>query len=160
MGRIYLYRLLFFFVITKDSLRNDWRYFQAQKKLKQPIYQQVKIEIIFLVLFTLSLLYLDFYKFIFIVYIPQYYAKWGITTVNLLQHDGTQINKTEEEKRYNGARNFTGKFLNWFTMNNGYHQIHHMYPGMHWSILPEKHEELVAPYNHKNLNQPCMLKYK
>lgn len=144
-------------MITKDSLRNDIRYFQAQRKLNRPIWRQVKLEILSLVIFTVSMALLNFQKFFFLVYITQYYAKWGITTINLVQHDGCEINKTEEQKKYNGARNLTGKFLNWFAMNNGYHQIHHMFPTMHWSILPQKHKELVQPFNHPNLNQPCLL---
>ena len=102
---------------------------------------------------------LDYKKFLFLIYIPQYYAKWGITTINLLQHDGCEINVSEKDQKYNGARNFTGSFLNFFALNNGYHQIHHMYPTMHWSILPQKHAELVAPFNHPNLDQKSMLRY-
>ena len=149
--------MLFFFLITKDSLRNDINYFIAQRKLNRPIWRQVKLEIFSLVFCTIALVYLDYFKFFVLVYLPQYYAKWAITTINLLQHDGCEGNKTEEQKKYNGARNFTGEFLNWFAMNNGFHQIHHMHPAMHWSILPQKHKEFVEPFNHPNLNQPCML---
>lgn len=41
-------------------------------------------------------------------------------------------------------------------MNNGYHQIHHMYPALHWSLLAKKHKELIEPFNHPNLNMDCM----
>jgi len=34
-----------------------------------------------------------------------------------------------------------------------------MQPAMHWSILKDKHAELVTPHNHPNLNQKSMLGY-
>jgi fatty acid desaturase len=152
--------ILFFFLITKDALRNDFRYFKAQRNLNRPVWKQARLEIISLVVFTLVTLFLNPYKFLVICYIPQYFAKWGITTINLLQHDGCDISlKDEHSKKYNGARNFTGRLLNWFTMNNGFHQIHHMFPAVHWSALPEKHKDIIEPHNHPNLNVPNMATY-
>ncbi len=115
------------------------------------------MEFISLVAFSITLIYLNPLKFLAIVYLPQYFAKWGITTINLVQHDGCEISlRDEHSKKYNGARNFTGSLLNWFTMNNGYHQIHHMFPALHWGQLPQKHKELIEPHNHPNLNLDCM----
>ena len=37
--------------------------------------------------------------------------------------------------------------MNWFTFNNGYHGIHHMKPGLHWSLAPEVHAKELAPFN-------------
>ncbi|KFA80879.1 hypothetical protein S40288_11604 [Stachybotrys chartarum IBT 40288] len=48
--------------------------------------------------------------------------------------------------KYNFARNFTGQTLNYLCFNNGYHTVHHLHPGLHWSILPQKHQELIAPH--------------
>lgn len=40
--------LMFFFVILRDSLKNDLRYFAVQRKLKRPIYDQLKREMFWL----------------------------------------------------------------------------------------------------------------
>jgi len=92
-----------------------------------------------------------------LLYIPQLWAKWAITTVNLLQHDGCEMTSTDGAGKYNSARNFGGSFLNWWALNNGYHMVHHMYPAMHWSILKDKHDELVKPKMHPNLYQESIL---
>merc|ERR1740138_1013307 len=87
---------------------------------------------------------------------PQLFAKVGIISINLPQHDGCP---TPEEDKYNFARNFTGPILNFFTCNNGYHTIHHWYPGLHWSMLKKEHERLIKPYMHPSLDQPDLLWY-
>ena len=49
--------------------------------------------------------------------------------------------------------NFVGKLVNFWTYNNGYHTIHHIEPGLHWSLLPGEHAKRVAPFVHPNLDQ-------
>ena len=34
-----------------------------------------------------------------------------------------------------------------------------MRPGLHWSLLPEAHERLLAPYNHPNLNCDYLVRH-
>jgi len=34
--------------------------------------------------------------------------------------------------------NTVGNVLNFFTFNQGYHSVHHRYPGIHWSEIPDK----------------------
>src|SRR5262249_38972172 len=60
---------------------------------------------------------------------------------------------------YNHSRNFVGKFVNWWTYNNGYHTIHHVEPGLHWSLLPAEHDKRIAPHIHPNLDQPNFVLY-
>jgi len=83
--------------------------------------------------------------------------------MNMLQHDGCDVNvdldSSVEVKNWNGARNFVGPVINYLTFNNGYHTIHHMYPTMHWSRLPEEHKRQVKPHVHAALDQQCMARY-
>lgn len=60
--------------------------------------------------------------------------------MNVLQHDGCDIVPADDTTNPNTARNFVGSWLNFLTMNNGYHAIHHRHPTMHWSKYPDAHE--------------------
>jgi hypothetical protein len=75
-------------------------------------------------------------------------------TLNLLQHDGC-----DGDDKYNFARNFTSPILNFFCYNNGYHGIHHVHPGLHWSELKHAHKAEVKPSLHPNLDQWSILGY-
>ena len=79
---------------------------------------------------------------------------WGIAGINFVQHEGC-----DPGHRYNHSRNFTGRLLNWFTFNNGYHGIHHEHPSLHWSLAPEVHRREYAPHVDKRLEQPSLLAY-
>ena len=100
------------------------------------------------------LLVIDWKAFLLYVFLPHKYAAWGIITMNLIQHDGC-----DPKSEWNHSRNFTGKLVNWFTLNNGYHTIHHITPGLHWSLLPAAHAEQVQPHIHPELDQPSLLAY-
>ena len=43
----------------------------------------------------------------------------------------------------NGSFNTTGRIQNLFMHNQGYHLIHHMYPGVHWTRIPDRLEPLL-----------------
>ena len=74
--------------------------------------------------------------------------------INFVQHEGVQPGH-----QYNHSRNFTGKVINWFAFNNGYHGIHHDHPGLHWSLLPEVHAKEIAPFIDPRLDQRSLLVY-
>ena len=49
--------------------------------------------------------------------------------------------------------NTAGNWLNFFIFNQGYHSVHHRYPGVHWSVIPDKlvfmrdvEPEVIVPY--------------
>jgi fatty acid desaturase len=69
--------------------------------------------------------------------IPQVFGQWGILAINHVQHDGCDPNSG-----LNHSRNFVGRWLNWWLLNNGFHTAHHARPGLHWSRLPEFHAKL------------------
>jgi len=68
---------------------------------------------------------------------PYLAGQWGILAINLVQHDGCDPDST-----YRHSRDFTGRALNWFVFNNGYHTAHHLRPGLHWSLLPAFHRRI------------------
>jgi fatty acid desaturase len=41
-----------------------------------------------------------------------------------------------------GSRNRESRMYNWLTGNLGLHTAHHKRPGVHWSLLPQVHEEI------------------
>lgn len=146
--------LLFFPIIGLGMLGNDKAYFDVQRRDKRPIYKQMKIEQ--LIVFTLAgvLAILDFRRWVVCAFLPHLLAKDCIISLNMLQHDGC-----DEQSEFNHSRNFTSPILNFFFYNNGYHSVHHMQPGLHWSALRHKHEELVKPNMHPNLDQSSMTLY-
>jgi fatty acid desaturase len=130
------------------------KYARFAAKRRPRFTRTLAVETLIMVAFIGALLALDWRKALLYVVLPWQYAAWGIVTMNLLQHDGA-----DQRTRYNHSRNFTGALLNFFCYNNGYHTIHHVYPGMHWSLTGVAHAELVHPHIHPNLEQPSMIAY-
>jgi fatty acid desaturase len=146
--------LLFMPTVGKDVFTADMRYFAAMYRQNKPWFRQMILEATVFLGSCAALLVLDWKKFLLYVLIPHQYAAWGIISMNLLQHDGC-----DADSEYNHSRNFVGKIVNWWTYNNGYHTIHHMEPGLHWSLLPEAHAARVTPHIHPNLDQASLLGY-
>jgi len=149
-----LNQLLFMPVLSKDVSNADLQYALAMRTERPKWFAQWVREWIFFLAVMGTLLVLDFWKFLFLAMIPHLYAAWGIIGINFLQHDGT-----DQDHPYNHSRNVVGKFVNWWTFNNGFHGIHHKYPNMHWSRTPEAHAREIAPFIHPNLDQQSLLKY-
>ncbi|MDC3958441.1 fatty acid desaturase family protein [Polyangium jinanense] len=146
--------LLFMPTVGKDVFFADMRYFKAMYRQNPPWFRQMILEATVFLGTMGVLLVLDWKKFLLYVLLPHQYAAWGIITINYLQHDGC-----DQNSEYNHSRNFLGKFVNFLAYNNGYHTIHHMEPGLHWSLLPAEHAKRVAPFIHPELDQPSMLVY-
>jgi fatty acid desaturase len=141
--------LLFFWHIVLTGSDDEKLYFAAQARKNRPIAKQRRIEQIIVFGTTLILILLNWRRWIWFALLPQFYAKYCILSLNLLQHDGCDITS-----KYNFARNFTGSILNYLCFNNGYHTVHHLYPGLHWSVLPQKHKELLGPHIAPSLEDP------
>ncbi|ETS84326.1 hypothetical protein PFICI_02351 [Pestalotiopsis fici W106-1] len=146
--------ILFFWHIVLTGSDDEKLYFAAQERKNRPIARQRRLEqaVVFGTMAVLILL--DWRRWIWFALIPQFYAKYCILSLNLLQHDGC-----DSSSKYNFARNFTDPLLNWLCFNNGFHTIHHLYPGLHWSVLPQKHRELIAPHIAPTLEEPSILGY-
>jgi fatty acid desaturase len=146
--------LFFMAAVTPAILRGNARY----KKLKGPLARewsrQLMIEAVFVWTVKIGLTLLDWRSALLFVWIPHLAANYGIVTINFLQHDGC-----DENHPVNHSRNFVGGIMNWFCFNNGYHGIHHMEPGLHWSLTPQAHAERVRPTLHPALEQQNLLSY-
>jgi len=163
--RWHLLNGLFFLVMVGPSImKGEAAYFKMMKDRAPAWHKQLRIEQITLFAFYALLIAIDVLhpvslfghklyglQFLVFVFIPHKYAAWGIITMNMLQHDGA-----DEKTEWNHSRNFVGKLVNWFTFNNGYHTIHHMHPGLHWSLLPAEHAKVVAPNIHPALDQASL----
>lgn len=150
-----LLNVLFFLLhVAPAIMRGESRYFAAMKVRAPGWFRQLRIEQVVLYGLYAVLIYADWQKFLLYVFIPHKYAAWGIVTMNLLQHDGC-----DEKSEWNHSRNFTGKLVNWFTFNNGFHTIHHMIPGLHWSLCPAEHMKQVHPHIHPALEQRSLIAY-
>ena len=134
--------------------KNDFAYSRAARGRHPAWFRQYKIENFTVMGVTALLLILDWKKGLVYWLVPHLYAAWGIISMNYLQHDGC-----DQNHRYNHSRNFVGKWVNWWTFNNGYHGIHHEHPALHWSLLPDAHAREVGPYIAAELDQKSMLAY-
>lgn len=148
----FLNQLLFSFVVGPPIFKENARFAKAMRTKNPKWYRQFLFELVCYLGFLAVLLVLDWQKFIVFVMIPHQYAAWGIMGINFVQHDGC-----DGSHPYNHSRNFVGKLVNWFTFNNGFHGMHHMRPGLHWSLLPEAHAKELGPYIHPELDQKSLL---
>jgi len=144
----------FFPRVGADIFRENYRYVSMMKQRMPRWYRQLIIEMIMCWGTKAVLVALDWKKALLFVVVPHFFAVWGITTVNYLQHDGC-----DEDDRFNHSRNFVGRIFNWFTFNNGFHGIHHDHPGLHWSLLREAHMKELHAGIHPALEQPSLAVY-
>jgi fatty acid desaturase len=146
--------LLFMPAVTPGILRGNALFKQVMGGRATPWKRQLMFEAVVVWSIKVVCLVLDWKKALLYVFLPHLFANWGIVSVNFLQHDGC-----DPDHPVNHSRNFVGKFFNWWTLNNGYHGIHHEIPGKHWSLLPAAHAELIKPTLAPELDQASLLVY-
>lgn len=153
-----LNQLFFFFVVGPAIFKDNAEYARLMKTKRPAWYHQFLLETAVYVAFLASMLALSVaidgalpWRFLVFIVLPHQYAAWGITSINFVQHDGT-----DPEHPYNHSRNLTGKLVNWFTFNNGYHGIHHEHAGLHWSLAPAVHAKEYGPRIDPRLEQKSL----
>jgi len=144
--------LAFPFAVSPAILRGNRRY--ARLKGSEDWRRQKLLETVIVWGVKLGVLALDWRKALCFVVLPQLAANLGIVGINFVWHDGC-----DPDHPVNHSRNFVGALLNFLTLNNGYHGIHHLEPGLHWSLLPEAHAERIRPGLHPALEQSSILAY-
>ena len=90
---------------------------------------------------------LDWRKALLFFLIPQQFALFVIQVFNYVQHI-----EADENSEWNHSRNFLSPVLNALLFNNGFHTVHHITPGLHWTKTPEAHAK-VAQNIHPALQQ-------
>jgi fatty acid desaturase len=150
-----LLNLLFFFpAVTPAILRGNARFKRLRGDKATAWRRQFLLESVVVWGVKVGLLLLDWRKALLLMVVPHLFANFGIVTINLFWHDGC-----DAEHPVNHSRNFLGPVLNFLAVNNGYHGIHHIEPGLHWSILPKAHAERVRPTLHPALEQASLPLY-
>lgn len=150
-----LLNLLFFLpAVTPAILRGNAEYRKLAGWRSAQWRRQLMLEAVVVWSVKVGLLLLDWRKALLFVVIPHLYANFGVVTINFLQHDGC-----DPDHPANHSRNFIDPVLNFLAFNNGYHGMHHVTPGLHWSLLPQAHAREIHPQIHPALEQRSLVAY-
>ena len=90
---------------------------------------------------------IDWRKALLFVGVPMLVSLYSVHLFNYVQHVGC-----DWDAKYNQSRNFVGPWANALLFNNGFHTIHHLNGGLHWSLAPAAHAK-VEHLIHPSLNQ-------
>jgi beta-carotene hydroxylase len=112
-------------------------YLKEQYKIDRGWFYHCVAQYVVLIGFLVATFIIDWQKALFFILIPQQFALFSIMIFNYVQHV-----HADEESDYNHSRNFVG-FLNKMLFNNGYHTVHHLRAGVHWSLSPESHAKVA-----------------
>mmetsp|Transcript_6876 Transcript_6876/g.10842 ORF Transcript_6876/g.10842 Transcript_6876/m.10842 type:complete len:223 (+) Transcript_6876:1322-1990(+) len=136
--------------VTSFCLRTIWPTFAKPimqcwrlgvlQNVKSPIsYRWGAIEHLILLLYWVVLATWNLELFVFYA-IPVYILTFVITRyVDYLNHYGCDENSPNA---YEHANNCLNPLFNRLTYNFGYHTVHHLRPGAHWTTLPDLHAEI------------------
>jgi fatty acid desaturase len=95
-----------------------------------------KYHILHYVLLLLGVIAFGFNFFIIFVLLPQIVLFFTIETTWYHHANLAATNDLE------ASRNNVSRFFNLKTCNLGYHTAHHLKPALHWSLLPQFHEQI------------------
>jgi beta-carotene hydroxylase len=110
---------------------------EARRKNRAQFFAAM-VQIICLLSWVIGALILDWRKALLYVVVPQQVSLNAVLVFNYIQHV-----HADEEDPWNHSRNITGWLMNFMMFNNGLHTVHHEKPGLHWSLVPAAHREIV-----------------
>jgi fatty acid desaturase len=111
-------------------------YFRETRKRDPRLFWENMSEYAMFFGIEIAFLIISWKKFLILVLIPQQVAIFLIQCTNYLQHI-----ECDPDSKWNHSRNYEGWLLNTVLFNNGYHTVHHLKPGIHWSETPKLHAE-------------------
>ncbi len=134
--------------MAKGKKSEEANFYKGSDK-KQLLLERWSVRIL-----AIALLILNWKVSLVFVFLPWFIGVFCLIAINLLQHDGCDF-----DSKFNHSRNFLNPLGNWFLLNNGYHTVHHLYPQLHWSELPQKHNEKIKPYMVASLDENSLFKF-
>ncbi len=134
--------VLFIPTILPDVIKNEQMFMKEQWRKGSSLFRQYLCEMSTFYAFLFLLFANDWRKTVIVYVIPSLIGKAFILSLNMLQHY-----RCEPDSKYNHSRNFTGPILNFLFLCNGYHTVHHISPGLHWSLLPREHSKIAHHIN-------------
>ncbi len=130
------------------------RQYVGEMRQKNPqLFREAIIQIVAVVSWVIGAFLLDWKNALLYVVIPQQVSMNTVLVFNYVQHV-----HADEEDEWNHSRNITGWLMNFLLFNNGLHTVHHIRPGLHWSLTPPAHREIEHRIN-PELNEPSFLWY-
>ncbi len=135
--------------ITFDGVLR-WKALAGRRAFRR----QYALESVFAFGLTALLLAHDVWSGLFFIVAPQLFGARWFLRINLIQHDGCDL-----QSEWSHSRNFTGRLFNLFMLNNGFHTIHHNRAGLHWTELPAAHAKEVAPRIEPRLEEKSFVLY-
>lgn len=137
--RNHLLALLIYPTLTSLVQTKEIRAYIAGLREKNPkAYRRAVSEYVVFFGFMAAIFVLDWRKALFFFLVPQQVALFVIQVFNYVQHI-----EADADSEWNHSRNFVSPVLNALLFNNGYHTVHHMKPGVHWTKTPELHAEVA-----------------
>jgi beta-carotene hydroxylase len=121
-------------------------YVKEQKEKRPALYRSIMGQLFLCWGLPVVLTFIDWRATVAAIWIPRGFSLYTIIYFNYIQHV-----HCDPYSKWNHSRSFTGKIANWLLFNNGYHAVHHLKAGMHWSLAPAAHAE-VAHHIHPELN--------
>ena len=101
------------------------------------IFKKFKIGLIICLTILAGLIALAPLKAMILFVIPMIVQLFLLVFATVNHHRGL-----DTQNEYAATRNDTTKINNWYAWNLGYHTAHHIKCGLHWSKLPEFHNQI------------------
>ncbi|WAL58695.1 fatty acid desaturase family protein [Thermocoleostomius sinensis] len=106
---------------------------------------QLCVELVACMLGLLGFLYLS-WQYVLVIFIPTFYLGWFLEHLeNYYEHFGGI-----PENRYANSTSYYGELYNLLFCNEGYHQEHHLRPGVHWTKRKQTRQEWAAELDAAN----------